>query len=346
MARVVASRVKETSTTTGTGTYNLAGAAAGFRTFVAGVGTGNTCYYCATDGTDFEEGVGTVTDATPDTLARTFILTSSNSNAAVNWGAGTRDIFLTIPAAGLFPPGHIFGLTMSNAVDTANDITVAAGSVRDDTDTVDMRLNTAITKQLDATWAVGTAAGGLNTGAEANSTWYEVHVIMRPDTGVVDVMFTTTANRATLPTNYVYKRRIGWIRNDSGGSILQFTQVDDDFTWTTQVLDLDGTLSTTAAAVTLTVPPSSVAKFRSSITSDATGINGVVFSEIAEGNVAPAISTAIVSLVAVPSASAAGHYSLRVDASSQIERDSPTTDPDDVIRISTYGWTDTRGRLS
>ncbi len=99
MALAIADRVKETSTTTGTGTYSLAGAVTGFRTFVAGIATGNTCYYVATDGTDWEVGLGTVTDATPDTLARTTILASSNAGAAVNWGAGTRTLFCDLPAS-------------------------------------------------------------------------------------------------------------------------------------------------------------------------------------------------------------------------------------------------------
>ncbi len=104
MALVNADRVKETSTTTGTGTYNLDGAVSGFRTFVAGIATANTCWYCATDNTDWEVGIGTVTDATPDTLARTTILASSNAGSAVNWGAGTKTIFCSLPggiAAGL-----------------------------------------------------------------------------------------------------------------------------------------------------------------------------------------------------------------------------------------------------
>lgn len=99
MALVHADRVKETSTTTGTGTYSLAGAVTGFRGFVAGIGSTNTCYYCAEDGTDWEVGLGTVTDATPDTLARTTVLASSNAGAAVNWGAGTRTLFVTLPAS-------------------------------------------------------------------------------------------------------------------------------------------------------------------------------------------------------------------------------------------------------
>lgn len=105
MALVFDDRVKETSTTTGTGTYNLAGAVTGFQTFVAGIGTGNTCYYCAEDGTNWEVGLGTVTDASPDTLARTTILSSSNADAAVNWGAGTRNMFCTIPGSKVATPG-------------------------------------------------------------------------------------------------------------------------------------------------------------------------------------------------------------------------------------------------
>ena len=94
MAKVYADRVKETSSTTGTSTYDLDGAVTGYQTFVAGVATTNTCAYVATDGTDWEVGDGTVTDATPDTLSRDTIHASSNAGSAVNWGAGTRIISL------------------------------------------------------------------------------------------------------------------------------------------------------------------------------------------------------------------------------------------------------------
>ena len=101
MALVINDRVKETTTTTGTGTLNLAGAVTGFETFVAGVGDGNTTYYAITlPGTaEFEVGLGTITDASPDTLARTTIISSSNSDSAVNFSAGTKTIFCTLPAS-------------------------------------------------------------------------------------------------------------------------------------------------------------------------------------------------------------------------------------------------------
>ena len=101
MALVVNDRVKETSTTTGTGTLSLAGAVTGFETFVAGIGNSNTTYYAIVNtGTgEFEVGLGTVTDAATDTLSRDTIISSSNSDAAVNFSAGTKDVFCTLPAA-------------------------------------------------------------------------------------------------------------------------------------------------------------------------------------------------------------------------------------------------------
>jgi len=101
MALVVDDRVKETSTTTGTGTLNLSGAVSGFQTFVAGVGDGNTTYYAIVnrDESEWETGVGTVTDASTDTLARTTVIASSNSDSAVSFSSGTKDVFTTLPAS-------------------------------------------------------------------------------------------------------------------------------------------------------------------------------------------------------------------------------------------------------
>tara|TARA_R100001510_G_C7653480_1_gene211704 strand:+ start:918 stop:2579 length:1662 start_codon:yes stop_codon:yes gene_type:complete len=116
MAFAVADRVKETSTTTGTGTLNLAGAEPGYQTFVAGIGTGNVTYYAIVNRatSEFEVGVGTVTDAATDTLSRDTVISSSNSNALVDFGAGTKDVICTLPSE------------KSYVLDNAGDTTISA----------------------------------------------------------------------------------------------------------------------------------------------------------------------------------------------------------------------------
>ena len=141
MALVVNDRVKETSATTGTGTLNLAGAVQDFEGFVAGIGNSNTTYYSIVNtGTgEFEVGLGTVTDASPDTLSRDTIISSSNSDSAVNFSAGTKDVFCTLPA--------------SKAVieDANNDVTLPADL------TVGANLDvTSGTIKLDGNYPTGT----------------------------------------------------------------------------------------------------------------------------------------------------------------------------------------------
>ena len=100
MALVINDRVKETSTTTGTGTLNLSGAVTGFETFAQGIGNNNETYYCIfNQGTsEFEVGRGTL-DGSSANLARTQIISSSNSDSAVDFSAGTKDVFCTLPAS-------------------------------------------------------------------------------------------------------------------------------------------------------------------------------------------------------------------------------------------------------
>lgn len=99
MPLVVADRVKETTTSTGTGTITLAGAASGFQSFAA-IGNGNTTYYTIADqtGSNWEVGIGTYTSS-GTTLSRDTVLASSNSGSLVSFGAGTKDVFVTYPAA-------------------------------------------------------------------------------------------------------------------------------------------------------------------------------------------------------------------------------------------------------
>jgi len=119
MPLVVKDRVNETSTTTGTGTFTLAGAVTGFQSFAA-IGDGNTTYYAIVlqGGSEFEVGLGTYTSS-GTTLSRDTILSSSNSNNAVNFSAGTKNVFCDYPA-----PKAVY----EDATDTAFAAQIAASN--------------------------------------------------------------------------------------------------------------------------------------------------------------------------------------------------------------------------
>jgi len=107
MAFVLADRVQETTITTGTGTITLAGAATGFQSFSV-IGNGNTTFYTIADatGSDWEVGIGTYTSS-GTTLSRDIVLSSSNSGSLVNFGAGTKNVFVTLPSSRTVYPAAI-----------------------------------------------------------------------------------------------------------------------------------------------------------------------------------------------------------------------------------------------
>ena len=100
MALVLNDRVRETTTTTGTGAVALGGAVSGFETFAAGIGNSNTVYYAIVHRTaaEFEVGLGTL-DGDSSDLTRTTVISSSNSDSAVDFASGTKDVFCTLPAS-------------------------------------------------------------------------------------------------------------------------------------------------------------------------------------------------------------------------------------------------------
>ena len=99
MALVINNRVRETTATTGTGAVTFAGAVDGFQTFAAGIGNNNTTYYAISLNTanEWEVGLGTL-NGDSSTLTRTTVLESSNSDSAVDFSAGSKEIFCTLPS--------------------------------------------------------------------------------------------------------------------------------------------------------------------------------------------------------------------------------------------------------
>ena len=129
MALVLNDRVKETTTTTGTGTLTLGGAVTGFETFAAGIGNSNTTYYAIVlPGTsEFEVGLGTL-NSDSSTLARTPI-SSSNSDSAVDFSAGTKTIFCTIPASKSVFLDASGNATLGADLSVGDDLTVLGGVI-------------------------------------------------------------------------------------------------------------------------------------------------------------------------------------------------------------------------
>jgi hypothetical protein len=129
MALVVKDRVKETTTSTGTGTITLAGAVAGFQSFSV-IGDANTTYYAIVGPTEWEVGVGTYT-ASGTTLSRDTVLESTNANALVNFSAGEKEVFVTYPASRAVDTELV--QTLTNKTLTDPEIT---GTIREDRFTI------------------------------------------------------------------------------------------------------------------------------------------------------------------------------------------------------------------
>ena len=130
MALVLNDRVKETTTTTGTGALTLGGAVTGFETFGTGIGNSNTTYYAVTlpASAEFEVGLGTLnSDST--TITRTTVISSSNSDSAVNFSAGTKTIFCTMPASKAVFLDASGNATLGADLSVGDDLTVLGGVI-------------------------------------------------------------------------------------------------------------------------------------------------------------------------------------------------------------------------
>ena len=128
MALVVKDRVREITSTTGTGTVTLGGAATGFQSFSV-IGNGNTTFYTIqlANTNEWEVGIGTYTSS-GTTLSRDTILESSNSGSAVNFSAGSKDVFVTYPAEKAIYLGNLpTKMVVTKRDTTTADVALANG---------------------------------------------------------------------------------------------------------------------------------------------------------------------------------------------------------------------------
>ncbi len=236
-------------------------------------------------------------------------------------------------------PGEIFGLTMSTA-GSSTTLSVAAGICADSTNVLRMKL-TSLRAKTTSAWAAGTAAGGLDTGSIANSTWYHWYVISNAAGTLVDVIFSTSPNNPALPGGYTLYRRIGSARTDGSGNWLAFSQLGDEFLWLTgsQTTDVStSSLSSTPVLYALRVPTGLkvTARIRTTVVNSAITISspdeGAVVFNIPNGNqstntVTPAVNPTL---------------DVRTNTSGQIQ--AVGSGATQSLVVVAYGWIDSRGR--
>jgi len=271
MALVISDRVKETTTTTGTGTYSLGGAVTGFETFTANLSNSDTTYYACTDGTNFEVGLGTFTSS-GTTLARTTILASSNSNNAFSWGSGTKTIFCTLPAA-----KAVF-LDASGNANLAGDI-IVAGEV--DGASLDISGNADIdgTLEADAITVNGTALNTVIAGVtvtNATNAVNSTHVNVADNENANEENLITFIEDASATGNVGLESDGDFSYNPSTGTVsatifkgnIDAVNGDFDGTLEADAITLNGTAITATATLDTGISNNNVPKFTTGVADD------------------------------------------------------------------------------
>lgn len=244
--------------------------------------------------------------------------------------------------------GHIAGLILSTAGSSAS-FGVAIGECADSTAVDLLTLTSALTKTTSA-WAVGSSNGALDTGAIANSTWYHVYLIKRPDTGVVDILVSLSPTLPTLPTNYTLFRRIGSMKTDASSHWTAFNQyAGGKFLWVTPTNDVNGvTIGTTTTPIDLSTPPGIRTQPIVNYFGLRSGGSAILFARSPDTlDVNPGTSNAVVFTALSLSSSgltvsSADHRVLQTGLISEIyfRADAAGT----TLFVATFGWVDERGR--
>lgn len=237
--------------------------------------------------------------------------------------------------------GHIAGLTLSAAGGTGT-FGIAAGEATDSGQAAVMKLASAYTKTTSS-WAVGTGNGALDTGSISATATYTVWLIQRSDTGVVDVLVSTSATAPTMPTNYDRKRRIGWMFTDGSSHWTKFIQVGETFWWDVQKSDVaTAAQDNTRMSWTLSAPRETEAII-DAIVYRSGSVSTFLFTSLDQTDTTPSASVTY-TLQGNDSVYASGELRIRTDASRQIGvRSLHATN--NLLYINTRGWVDHRGRF-
>lgn len=278
--------------------------------------------------------------------------TGATSDEAARSALGLK-IGVDIPSY-LAVRNFLSGLTISNNVaDAVNDIDIAAGCAMDSTNTILMALSAPLTKRLDAPWAAGSGNGGRFSGAAAADTTYHLYQIRNPTTGDVDGGFSGNASDprggANYPAAFTQFRRIGSVIR-SGGTILGFVQEGDRFMLKVPRDLQAGGLTTAAVLYTAQVPLGirvlAHTAFKLSSSTLSTFFYGLI-TDLSLTDSVPSVNNAQISL---KTPATAGVYvestalDVMTDTSGQVRARVSNGDSNCTLTLTTYGWTDRRGK--
>jgi hypothetical protein len=238
--------------------------------------------------------------------------------------------------------GQIQGLTLSTAGSSAT-FSVDSGIACDSTG-VDMLVLAAPISKTTATWALGSGNGALDTGAIANSTFYHVFLIKRPDTGVVGVLISLSPTAPTLPANYTLFRRIGAMLTTSTGLWRAFSQIGDEFLWAATIQDANAQALNVASRqpVTLTVPIGIQVTAMMRVTVAGAANCLIILTSYDETDQAAAgVGSGVNARTTAASDAGSGQHFVRTDTLGRIGVRSSAAGS---LYVSTYGWIDRRNK--
>ncbi len=302
----------------------------------------NKANYTATDGSTVTFAFGLQAGDQVDFWCLSVFSAADGLSKAQN----LADVTDKIAARSVLPnPGTLFGLNMSTA-GSSTTLTIAAGFAADSTNVKLMRLVSAMAKTT-AAWAIGTAAGGLDTGTIAVNTWYHFYVIYNPTTDATDVVFSTNATTPTLPAGYTLYRRIGSMRTETAATNwLAFFQDGDTFHWYTPIIDFSAFAATTTSALyALSVPLGvrTTALFRALFGNTAGG--SLFLWQSPNETIQAANTPAGNGNMRTDTAGAytSSNFAILTDTSRQV-RGVASVLSGNQIWTNTYGWIDSRGK--
>lgn len=266
--------------------------------------------------------------------------------AEISLGTGLSMSGQTLTANPAAAQNYLSGLTLSTA-GASGIMSIAAGVANDSTNSTFMA--TAGLSKTTSSWAVGSLSGGLDSGAISANTWYHFYLIQRPDTGNVDVVFSTSppSSGPTMPANYTLQRRIGSGKTDGSSRWTAFVQFGDDFLWLAPTGDISTTtLGASPTSFALGGVPAGVkvfAQISGNVSNATVGTQLLIQSPDATGAGPNGSIGLVTARVTTASVAFVFNTTIRTNTSAQIVAYSDQ--PNSTLNVATRGWTDLRGKV-